>query len=85
MQKQIANTSKEEPFDLSVWIVNKLGLNTARQDHKQRLEELVEVFDRAGYRKYDAFQMLDDDELAAIDSKLENKLEQGEKKLFKMH
>ncbi len=43
------------------------------------------AFRNAGYRKYDAVQMLDDNDLAAIDFELESKLEQGEKKLFKMH
>jgi hypothetical protein len=72
----------QEPFDLPSWIANKLGLNIEREDHKRRLEELKEAFDKAGYRKLDAVQVLDDD-LSGIDSELENKLKPGEKKLLK--
>jgi protein-arginine kinase len=75
----------QEPFDLSAWIVNRLGIDFNSEEEKRRLNELIVAFKKAAYRKYDAVQMLDDDDLAAIDSKLENKLEQGEKKLFKMH
>jgi hypothetical protein len=58
-------------------------LNVEKEDHKRRLEELKEAFDKAGYRKHEAVQSFDDDDLSAIDSKLENKLENGEKKLLK--
>jgi hypothetical protein len=81
--KQMAITLNQEPFDLGTWIANKLGLNIEREDHKRRLEELKEAFDKAGYRKLDAVQVLYDDDLSRIDSKLENKLESGEKKLLK--
>ncbi len=60
-----------------------MGLNIERKDHKRRLEELKEAFDKAGYRKLDAVQVLYDDDFSGIDSKLENKLESGEKKLLK--
>jgi hypothetical protein len=73
----------QEPSDLPSWIANKLGLNIERQDHKRRLEELKQAFRKAGYRKLDAVQVLDDDDLSGIDSELENKLKPGEKKLLK--
>lgn len=44
---------------------------------------MKEAFDKAGYRKLDAVQVLDNDDLSGIDSELENKLKPGEKKLFK--
>jgi hypothetical protein len=62
-----------------------LGLELNSEEEKRRLNELIVAFKKAGYRKYDAVQMLDDDDLEAIDFELENKLKQGEKKLFKMH
>ncbi len=43
----------------------------------------MSAFRKAGYRKHEAVQSFDDDDLSAIDSKLENKLENGEKKLLK--
>jgi hypothetical protein len=79
----MTTTLNPEPFDLSSWIANKLGLNIEREDHKRRLEELKEAFDKAGYRKFDAVQVLDDDDLSGIDIELQNKLKPGEKKLLK--
>jgi uncharacterized protein len=83
--KQTASHSKQEPFDLSSWIANKLGLNIAREHHKQRLEELVDAFDRAGYRTREIVNTIDDEAISDINSKLpeDRKLEGGEKRALK--
>jgi hypothetical protein len=60
-----------------------LGLNIEIEEEKNRLNELVLAFRKAGYRKHEAVQSFDDDDLSAIDSELENKLKTGEKKLLK--
>jgi hypothetical protein len=73
----------QEPFDLAIWIANQLGLNVEIEEEKNRLNELVLAFRKAGYRKLDAVQVLDDDDLSGIDTELENKLKPGEKKLLK--
>jgi RNase P protein component len=81
--QQMITSLNQERFDLGIWIANKLGLIVEREDHKRRLEELKQAFRKAGYRKLDAVQVLDDDDLSGIDSELENKLKPGEKKLLK--
>jgi hypothetical protein len=73
----------QEPFNLRAWIVNKLGLDINSEEEKSRLNELTVAFRKAGYRKLDAVQGLDNEDLAGIDSELENKLKPGEKKLLK--
>jgi hypothetical protein len=70
----------QERFDLNAWIGCKLGLNTERKYHKERLEELIEAFDRAGFRTRELVESLDKEAIEAINSKLpeEKKLEVGE-------
>jgi len=80
---KLASTSNQEPFDLSAWLVNRLGLDVNSEDEKNRLNELIAAFRKAGYRKLDAVQILDNEDLAGIDSELESKLKPGEKKLLK--
>jgi hypothetical protein len=81
--QQMITSLNQELFDLSAWIANKLGLNSQVEEEKNRLNELVSAFRKAGYRKHEAVQSFDDDDLSAIDSELENKLKTGEKKLLK--
>jgi hypothetical protein len=80
--QQMTTNLNPEPFDLSSWIANKLGLNTTREYHKQRLEELVDAFDRAGFRTLKSVSRIDERAVAAINSKLKaigkSELEVGE-------
>jgi hypothetical protein len=80
--QQMSTALNPEPFDLSSWIANKLGLNTAREYHKQRLEELVDAFDRAGFRTLKSVSRIDERAVVAINSKLKaigkSELEVGE-------
>jgi hypothetical protein len=81
----MTTTLNPEPFDLSSWIANKLGLNTAREYHKQRLEELVDAFDRAGYRTRESLGLIDDEVIEDINMELPEgkKLKGGEKRALK--
>jgi hypothetical protein len=62
-----------------------LGLNTAREYHKQRLEELVEAFDKAGYRTRESLSLIDDEVIDDINMELQEgkKLKGGEKRALK--
>jgi hypothetical protein len=75
----------QEPFDLASWIADKLGLNTAREYHKQRLEELIDAFDKTGYRTREIVNRIDDEAISDINAKLpeDRKLEGGEKRGLK--
>jgi hypothetical protein len=80
--QQMITTLNPEPFYLASWIANKLGLNIKREDHKRRLEELKEAFDKAGFRTLRSVSRIDERGIAAINSELkvigENELELGE-------
>jgi hypothetical protein len=78
-------TLNPEPFDLASWIADKLGLNTAREYHKPRLEELIDAFDEAGYRTREIVNTIDDEAISDINAKLpeDRKLESGEKRGLK--
>jgi hypothetical protein len=80
--QQMITTSNQEPFDLAVWIANKLGLNVEREDHKSRLDELIEAFDKAGFRTLRSVSRIDERGIAAINSELKmigkNELKVGE-------
>ncbi len=69
-----------EPFDLASWIADKMGLNTAREYHKQRLEELLDAFDKAGFRIRELVESFDKEAIDAINSELPEgkKLKLGE-------
>jgi hypothetical protein len=76
--QQMATTSKQEPFDLGAWIAIKFGLNIEREDHKQRLAQLIDAFDKAGYRTLNAVSRINDRGITAINSELK---EMGYKEL----
>jgi hypothetical protein len=80
--QQMITTLNQEPFDLGTWIANKLGLNIEREDHKRRFDELIEAFDKAGFRTLRAVSRIDERAIVAINSKLKaigkNELELGE-------
>lgn len=67
----------KEPFDLAVWIAENLGLNTDKERYKQRLNELIDAFDKAGYKTKEVMVSIDDAAIIDIDEKLpeESKLE----------
>ncbi len=85
MQKQRANTSNQEPFDLSIWIANKLGLDTLITEEKSRLDELILAFRKAGFRTRELVESIDNESIDAINSELTegNKLKLGEKRALK--
>jgi hypothetical protein len=47
-----------------------LGLNTEKENHRKRLEELVDAFDRAGFRTLKSVSRIDERAVAAINSEL---------------
>jgi hypothetical protein len=80
--QQMITRLNQEPFDLGTWIANKLGLIVEREDHKRRLEELKEAFDKAGFRTLRSVSRIDERGITAINSKLRamgnDELEVGE-------
>jgi hypothetical protein len=68
--EQMATILNQEPFDLASWIPDKIGLNTAREYHKQRLEKSIDAFDKAGYRR-ETVNLIDDEVLKDIDMELQ--------------
>jgi len=59
-----------------------LGLNIERGDHTSRLDELIEAFDKAGFRTLRSVSRIDERGIAAINSELKmigkNELKVGE-------
>jgi len=72
----------QEQFDLSAWLVNRLGLDVNSEKENNRLEELVVAFREAGFRTLRSVSRIDERAIAAINSKLKaigkNELELGE-------
>jgi hypothetical protein len=68
--EQMATILNQEPFDLASWIPDRMGLNTAREYHKQRLEKSIDAFDKAGYRR-ETVNLIDDEVLKDIDMELQ--------------
>jgi hypothetical protein len=83
--QQMPTSFNQEPFDLSTWIAGKLGLNIERENHKRRLEELTEAFDKAGYRTRETLNFIDDEVINDVNMELLDgkKLKGGEKRALK--
>ncbi len=81
----MTTTLNQEPFDLGTWIANKLGLNIEIEEEKNRLNELVLAFRKAGYRTREIVNTIDDEAISDINAKLpeDRKLEGGEKRGLK--
>jgi len=81
--QQMATSLNQEPFDLAAWIAGKLGLNIERENHKKRLDEIVNAFEEAGALTYELVNALDEGDLEEIDRFIgEKKLTRLEKKAF---
>jgi hypothetical protein len=81
--QQMATSLNQEPFDLAAWIAGKLGLNIERENHKKRLDEIVNAFEAAGALTYELLNALDEGDLEEIDRFMgEKKLTRLEKKAF---
>ena len=79
----MATTSNQEPFDLGVWIADKLGLNIQIEEEENRLNELVAAFRKAGFRTLKAVKKINNAAVDSINKQLRGKefeeLNDGEK------
>jgi hypothetical protein len=74
----MTTTLNQEPFDLANWIANQMGLDVQIEEEKNRLNELVPAFRKAGFRTLNSVSRIGATGITAINSELK---EMGYKEL----
>jgi hypothetical protein len=81
--QQMITTLNQEPFDLASWIANQMGLDVQIEEEKNRLNELISAFRKAGYRTLKAVKKINNVAIDSINKQLREKgceeLQEGEK------
>jgi hypothetical protein len=78
--QQMSTALNPEPFNLDTWIANRLGLDLNSEEEKNRLNELMVAFRKAGFRTKELVESFDKEAIDAINSELPEgkKLKLGE-------